>query len=67
MASPAAAVNEDKPKQPDAVIAAERRITTAKQNFQVSHSSAYSLVQSIGYTKTCTKWVLRMLTDSMKE
>lgn len=54
MASPAAAVNEDKPKQPNAVIAAERRITTAKQNFQVSHS-ACCLVQYIGYTKTCTK------------
>lgn len=66
MASPAAAVNEDKPKQPDAVIAAERWIIIAKQNFQVSHSSA-CLVQSIGYTKACTKWVLRMLTDSMKE
>lgn len=34
---------------------------------QVSHGHAFSLVQNIGYSKLCTKWIPRVVTDSMNE
>lgn len=49
--------NEDKNKQVDSLITAERRITIAKlcECFQVSHGNPCSLVKSLGYSKIFAK------------
>lgn len=58
-------VNENKAKQVNTLITADRRITSAK--LQVSYDSAYSLVRSVGYLKVCSKQISRRMTDFMKK
>lgn len=57
----ATTVNKDKSKQANFLITADRRINITKhcESFYVSHSHAYSLVQSL--------WITRMLPFFMKD
>ena len=47
----------------------ENRHTTLDElasELEVNHGSAHLLVESLGYSKVCTRWVPRQLTDERK-
>lgn len=44
----------------------EKNLTLC-ESIQVNYGSARSLVQTLGYSKICKKWIPRMFIDSIKE
>ena len=66
---PASAVNDESMNTADLIIKANRRVTIDElcNDLGISHGSARNLVEALGYSKVCAKWVPRMLTETLKE
>ncbi|CAI9716885.1 Hypothetical predicted protein [Octopus vulgaris] len=65
---PSASVNPANKTKADALIREGRRLTLDElaENLEVSHGSAYNIVESLGFSKVCARWVPRELTTERK-
>eukprot|EP00106_Octopus_bimaculoides_P001030 XP_014768472.1 PREDICTED: uncharacterized protein LOC106867913 [Octopus bimaculoides] len=60
-------VNPVNKAKADVLIREDRRLTLDElaENHEVSHGSAYNIVESLGFSKVCACWVLRELEDQL--
>jgi [histone H3]-lysine36 N-dimethyltransferase SETMAR len=66
---PPSAATEDNKRQVDEMIRSDRRITVREivDALGTGHNAVQGIINELGYSKVCARWVPRQLTDELKQ